>query len=230
MIDLNSDLGEGAGMEADIVPLISSANVCCGVHAGNTAIIRQTLELCAKHGVVVGAHPGYPDREHFGRRELSYSSQEVEELLTTQLQTISDLAKNFDRQVKYVKPHGGLYHQCNRDASLADALIVVASTFQLAVMGLPRSCLAQRCVGKVRFIAEGFADRCYRDDGSLVPRTEANAMIDDPMEAVEQVLHLINTQGIETVCVHGDNPHAIEFVKQIRTELQQRNISIRPFV
>lgn len=230
MIDLNSDLGEGAGSDAALLPMLTSANVCCGAHAGDANTIRATLTLCAQHGVSVGAHPGFADRAHFGRREIPVSADDVRYLVHTQVRHLIELAHAINVTVRYLKPHGALYHQCHREPSLAEALLDVLGECQLAVVGLPCSLLAERAAGRVRFIAEGFADRRYRNDGTLVPRTEPNAMITDPAEAVEQVGYLMRTQGIETVCVHGDSAHALEFVQQIRDELTRRHITIRAVV
>jgi UPF0271 protein len=229
LIDLNADLGEGAGTDADLVPLVTSANVCCGAHAGSEADIAATLRLCARHGVAVGAHPGYPDREHFGRRELPFPARDVLEMLRDQIAALKALADAAGVTVRYVKPHGGLYHQAGRDDVYADAVVSACALANLPVIGLPGSRLEIRAKDRVPFFAEGFADRRYRPDGSLVPRDKPDAFVKDPAEAVEQVQRLIADHGVRTICVHGDNPAALAFVRAVRAELVRTGAELRSF-
>jgi UPF0271 protein len=229
VIDLNSDLGEGAGTDADLLPLLTSANVSCGAHAGDPADIAATLELARRHGVVVGAHPGHPDREHFGRRELPTPPRDVLEQVASQVAALRRLADRAGVEVRYLKPHGGLYHQACRDDAYADAVVTAAALAGLALIGLPDSRLAHRAAGRVSFVAEGFADRRYRPDGSLVPRDQPGAFIEGPAEAVEQVRRLIADRGVRTVCVHGDNPAALTFVREVRAALVAAGFQLRPF-
>ncbi len=228
-IDLNCDLGEGAGFDAEIIPLITSANVSCGAHAGTPADILRTLELCKQHGVTVGAHPGHADREHFGRRELPVTAQEVAALLRGQIGDLRQWAAAAGVAVRYVKPHGGLYHQANRDAPAAGAMLAVGGELSLPVVGLPGSRLQALAGHDGGVITEGFADRRYQADGSLVPRDQPNAMIDDPKEAVAQVLWLLDRGQVRTVCVHGDTPRAVAFVRAVREELLRRGVELKPF-
>jgi UPF0271 protein len=228
LIDLNSDLGEGAGTDADLLPLLTSANVSCGAHAGGPAAIAATLELARRHGVVVGAHPGHPDRDHFGRRELPTPPRDVLEQMHSQVRALHQLAGRAGVELKYLKPHGGLYHQACRDDAYADAVVTAAALAGLAVIGLPDSRLAHRADGRVPFVAEGFADRRYRPDGLLVPRSEPEAFVTDADEAVAQADKLAR-QGVRTICVHGDNPRALDFVRALRTGLSQRGYVIRAF-
>src|SRR5438067_5765131 len=186
-IDLNADLGEGAGFDAELMPLVTSANVCCGLHAGGPGEIARTLVLAHKHGVAVGAHPGYADRENFGRRELELGNQELVALCVYQLGALSAVAAGLGLEVRYVKPHGALYNQACRSRGLADLFVIAAAQFRLPVVGLPGSRLEAACRGRVPFVPEGFADRRYRPDGSLVPRPEPGAFVDSPDEAVKQV-------------------------------------------
>ncbi len=217
-IDLNCDLGEGSPFDAELMPLITSANVSCGAHAGDAASIRAALDLAARHGVQVGAHPGFADREHFGRRELPVTPQEARAMCAAQLPAVPG--------ARYVKAHGALYNMACRDAALARALTGLG----LPLMGLPASALEAECgAAGVRFIAEGFADRRYRDDGSLVPRDQPGAFVESPAEAVEQAKRLIETRGVETLCVHGDNTEALAFVRALREALERAGFSIRPF-
>ncbi|HKB03942.1 MAG TPA: 5-oxoprolinase subunit PxpA, partial [Gemmataceae bacterium] len=197
-IDLNCDLGEGAGTDTELLPLITSANVCCGAHAGTEADIRATLERAARLDVAVGAHPGHIDREHFGRRELPIPPRDVLEQTHAQISALRKLAEPFGVSLRYVKPHGGLYHQACREDPYADAVISAAALAGLPVVGLPGSRLEIRATDRVPFFAEGFADRHYRADGSLVPRDQPGAFVDDPGEAVEQVRRLIADHGVRT--------------------------------
>lgn len=228
-MDLNCDLGEGTGNDADLMPLITSANVACGYHAGNPVEMWKSFVLARQQRVVVGAHPSHPDIEHFGRRELPLEPAQVYIDAVYQIGGLAAVARVEQLDIKYVKPHGGLYHQANREDPYADAIIEAASLFGLMVMGLPRSRLEERCRGRCPFVAEGFADRRYRPDGSLVPRDQPGAFIDDPEEAVAQVERLIKQDGIRTVCVHGDNAKAVLFVQSLRSALLQKGFQIRSF-
>lgn len=229
VIDLNCDLGEGAGTDADLLPLITSANVSCGVHAGHPAEIAHTLELAGRLGVVVGAHPGHRDREHFGRREYLIPSRDVLEETHRQIVWLRALAAQCGVAVRYVKPHGALYNQACRDDAFADAVVSACALSDLPVVGLPGSRLAERACGRVPFVPEGFADRGYRPDGSLIPRDEPGAFIQDTAAAAEQVRWLIGDRGVRTVCVHGDNPEAVAFVRAVRAELLGSGADLRPF-
>ncbi|HJZ59478.1 MAG TPA: 5-oxoprolinase subunit PxpA [Gemmataceae bacterium] len=230
-IDLNADLGEGAGFDAELMPLISSANVCCGLHAGDPGVIWTTLELAKKHGVAVGAHPGYADREHFGRRELAVTGDDVFRSCQYQLGALYALTRILHVELRYVKPHGAMYNQACRDRALACGIIEAAEGFNdLPVVGLPGSEMEKEARDQsYPFIPEGFADRRYRPDGSLVPRTEPDAFVHDPDEAVKQVEWLIREKGVRTICVHGDNPQAVAFTKAVREALLARGFTLKPF-
>lgn len=228
-VDLNCDLGEGAGCDAELMPLVSSANICCGVHAGNAVLSLQTLKFAQKHGITVGAHPGHDDRKHFGRREIPVSTAELEQLCRRQVETLVSLAKQVGVAVKYLKPHGGLYHQACRDRSYAYPIIDVASEFGLAVVGLPKSALRDAAQNRCHFVAEGYADRGYRTDGSLVPRDEPGAFVPNADAAVVQALWLIQQKNVRTLCVHGDNPEALAFVHTLRAGLLAAGISLKAF-
>lgn len=228
-IDLNADLGEGAGFDAELMPLITSANVCCGLHAGGPWEVMQTLLLAMKHGTTVGAHPGYADRENLGRRELELQEQEILVLCTYQLGGLATMAEELGLAVKYLKPHGALYNQACRDRAIAEQVVTAATAWNLPVVGLPGSQLEAACRDRLPFIPEGFADRRYRPDGSLVPRTEPDAFVDDPDEAVKQVEWLIREKGVRTICVHGDNPEAVAFTRAVREALLARGVTLKPF-
>jgi UPF0271 protein len=229
LIDLNADLGEGAGADADLMPLVTSANVCGGLHAGGPDALRAAVELAAEHGVAVGVHPGYDDRQNFGRRELALTGPQLGSLVAYQVGAVQAVARLVGVGVKYLKPHGALYNQACRDESVARPVMGVAVLHGLAVVGLPGSVLEDVCRGKVPFVAEGFADRRYRPDGSLVPRTEADAFVHDPAEAVAQVERLIRDRGVRTVCVHGDNPEAVAFARAVREALLARGFTLKAF-
>jgi UPF0271 protein len=228
-IDLNADLGEGAGFDAALMTLVTSANVCCGLHAGGPPEIAATLDLARRHGVSIGAHPGYDDREHFGRRELQLQPDAITELVRRQFQSLESLAQERGLTVKYVKPHGALYNQACRDDDYGLGVVEAARWVRRPLVGLPGSRLDIVAAGYVPFIPEGFADRRYRPDGSLVPRTEPDAFVHDPDEAVTQVEWLIREKGVRTICVHGDNPQAVAFTKAVREALLARGFTFKPF-
>jgi UPF0271 protein len=228
-IDLNCDLGEGCPYDAELMPLITSANIACGFHAGDPAMAYAALAAAKQFGVQVGAHPGFPDREHFGRRELPRTAQQVFEDCVYQIGALAGLAKAVGVPLGYVKPHGALYNMACRDDALARPVVAAAEVFGLPVMALPGSRLQALCAGRLPFVAEGFADRRYQPDGSLVPRSRPNAFVEDPAEAVRQVEWLLREKGVRTVCIHGDNPQALAFVRELRQALLQQGIAIRRF-
>ncbi len=229
-IDLNADLGEGAGFDAELMPFITSANVCCGAHAGGPNEIASTLALAKQFGVTIGAHPGYADRENFGRRELNLTSREIAHECLYQVGALIGLARACGVGVKYIKPHGALYNQACRDEDIAVGVIDAAKVFELPVIGLPQSWLGAEATDRVPFFAEGFADRRYRPDGSLVPRSEPDAFIHEPAEAVKQIEWLVREKGVRTICVHGDNPDAVAFTKAVRASLLERGFTLKAFV
>jgi UPF0271 protein len=228
-IDLNCDLGEGCSFDADLMPLITSANVACGGHAGDLATAHQTIALAKQHGVQVGAHPGFLDREHFGRRELDLPEERIYLETIFQVRALVDMAELAGAPVRYVKPHGALYNMACRDDKIARPVVRAAQELKLALMGLPGSCLEALCAGKCPFIAEGFADRRYQPEGSLVPRSRPDAFVEEPAEAVRQAEWLIRERGIRTLCVHGDNPQALAFVRALRQALTERGFTLAPF-
>lgn len=229
-IDLNCDLGEGCAGDAELMPLITSANIACGFHAGDPATAAATLTAAFQHGVRAGAHPGFPDREQFGRRELARTEQQIYEDCVYQVGALAGLARALGGELSHLKPHGALYNMACRDDAYARPIVAAAALFQLPLLGLPGSRLQTLSAFRCPFIAEGFADRRYLPDGSLVPRSRPDAFVEDPAEAVQQVIQLITQQGVRTICVHGDNPQALAFVRQLRTALEQANIAIRAFV
>ncbi len=246
-MDLNADVGEwssgeGATVDAAVMPHITSANIACGVHAGDAATMRATVELARLHGVAVGAHPALRDPEGFGRRELPVTASEVERLVVQQIETLLAIADSEGVKVRHVKPHGALYAMAARDGVLADAIVnaVVLLDRSLLVFGPPGSQLMRACERfGVQGVAEGFADRAYSRDGSLVPRTESGAVIDEPARVVERAVRLaaertvIAADGsvlrldVETICVHGDTPGAAALAMQIRRALEDAGVEVR---
>lgn len=235
-IDLNCDLGEGAGHDAELMPLVTSANIACGAHAGDTDTMRATVVLAQKHGVAIGAHPGFADREHFGRRELPLSAAEVHDLVVVQIRALQAFGP-----VRHVKPHGALYNLAARDAATADAIAraVVGVGPTLGLFAPANSELAQAGrAGGLRVAHEVFADRTYQRDGTLTPRSRPDALIHDPELAVAQVLRMLRegtvraTDGTDipivadTLCVHGDGPDAVAFAQRLRAGLQKAGVEI----
>lgn len=228
-IDLNCDLGEGCASDAELMPLITSANIACGFHAGDPATAYAALAAAARHDVQAGAHPGFPDREHQGRRELVRTEQQIFEDCLYQVGALTGLARAIGRPLRHLKPHGALYNLACRDSAFARPVVEVAALFQLHLLGLPASRLQALSRGRCPFVAEGFADRRYLPDGSLVPRSQPDAFLSDPAEAVRQVEWLIREKGVQTICVHGDNPQALVFVRALRAILNGQQIAIRAF-
>lgn len=228
-LDLNCDLGEGCPYDAELMPLITSANVACGFHAGDAATALTALRLAARHGVQAGAHPGFADREHFGRRELPRSEMQIFADCVYQIGALAGLARAVGISLRYVKPHGALYNLACRDDAYARPIVEAACLFGLDLMALPESRLEARSAGRCPFVREGFADRRYLPDGSLVPRSRPDAFVTDPAEAVRQAEWLLRERGVRTLCVHGDNPHAAAFVRALRAALCSQGIVIRRF-
>jgi 5-oxoprolinase (ATP-hydrolysing) subunit A len=229
-IDLNADLGEGAGTDAAIVPLITSANICCGAHAGDDETIRNTLSLAKSLGVSVGAHPGYPDRVNFGRENIVEPTDELVQELTRQVNHFQQIAKELDVPVRYIKPHGALYNQAASDERFARIVCELANAARLPIVGLPESKVeSASLMAGTPFYSEGFADRRYNPDGTLVPRSEANAVLTDVREVVEQVQWLVNAVRVRTICVHGDTPGAVAFIAAVRDEMLKTGFTLKAF-
>jgi UPF0271 protein len=218
-IDLNCDLGEGGTFDAELMRLVTSANIACGFHAGDAATAFAALREAARSGVQAGAHPGFPDRENFGRRELARSEQQIFEDCVYQIGALAGLARAAGLPLRHVKPHGALYNLACRDETFARPIVEAAVLFGLVLLGLPGSRLQMLSAGRCPFVAEGFADRRYLPDGSLVPRSRPDAFVEDPPQAVQQVEWLLREKGVRTICVHGDNPHAVAFVRALRAAL-----------
>jgi UPF0271 protein len=226
-IDLNCDLGEGCPFDAELMPLITSANVACGFHAGDAATAFRALSLAARHDVAAGAHPSFPDRDSFGRNEIERTEQQVFEDCVYQIGALAGLARAAGIGLSHVKSHGALYNMACREERYARPIVAAAVLYSLPVVALPDSRLQTACAGKVEFIAEGFADRRYLPDGSLVPRSRPDAFVEEPAEAVAQAIWLVRNMRIRTLCVHGDNPQALAFVRALRQALEAQGIAIR---
>lgn len=230
-IDLNCDLGEGIGNDEAIMPHITSANIACGFHAGDDQIMRETIRLAKRFGVNAGAHPSWNDREHFGRVEMFVSLEEAEKLVFEQIQILAAIAKEEGVTLTHVKPHGAMYNQAAKDIELANAIAraVKTSSVDLILVGLAgsRSIEAGRAMG-LRVAAEGFPDRGYNADGSLMSRTSPGALIESPEDVARHALELVKTGRMDTLCLHGDHPRAAENARLLREVLTQNGVEIAP--
>ncbi|HXD20346.1 MAG TPA: 5-oxoprolinase subunit PxpA [Vicinamibacterales bacterium] len=229
-IDLNADVGEECGQDAALLPSITSANVACGRHAGSPTVMRDTVLLAFEYGVAVGAHPGYADRENFGRRDLQLTSQQITDLVVEQVDALATIAGKAGVQLQHVKPHGALYNIAIRDRGVADAIAraVVSVDPSLILLGLPGSQLvAAGAAAGLRTAREAFADRAYRPDGTLVPRTEPGAVIHDPDQVLARVVALAQRFDVDTICVHGDTPGAADLARRIRETLEAAEIELK---
>ncbi len=246
-IDLNGDVGESFGAyeighDAALIPILTSANIACGFHAGDPGVMRATVALAREHGTAVGAHPGFPDLVGFGRREMNATPREVEDLVAYQIGALAAIAAAQGVRLAHVKPHGALYNMAARDLDLADAIAraIAAVDPSLALFGLPGSHsleAAQR--HKVRAVSEAFADRAYRRDGSLVPRNEPGAVIDNEQIVVTRAVAIARERmviaadgtrvplDVQTICVHGDTPGAAVLASRIRKALNDAGIQVR---
>ncbi len=246
-VDLNCDLGEsfGAyeiGKDKDIIPLISSANVACGFHAGDPSVMNNTVALCKANEVSVGAHPGFPDLQGFGRRNMNMSPADVKAMMTYQIGALDAFCRSAGVSLRHVKPHGALYNMAAKDKALAKAICESIYEYDknLILMGLSGSCMLTEAEAMgLPYAAEVFADRAYEDDGSLVARTKPGAMITDENEAVERLVGMIKDKRVKSVngnwielcphsvCVHGDSDKALLFVKKIKEVFEKENIVVK---
>ena len=246
-IDLNGDVGESFGAyeighDAALIPVLTSANVACGFHAGDPGVMRVTVALAREHGTAVGAHPGFPDLVGFGRREMKATAREVEDLVAYQIGALAGIAAAQNVRLTHVKPHGALYNMAATDDALADAIARATASVDRSLMlfGLPgsKSLEAARRHG-LRAVSEAFADRAYRADGTLVPRSEAGAVIDDADAVVARAVMMARERvvvaadgsrvplDVETICVHGDTPGAAVLASRIRKALTDAGIQVK---
>jgi UPF0271 protein len=241
-IDLNADLGEGCGSDAELLELVSSVNIACAWHAGSADDMLTVVRAALRRGIAIGAHPSYADREHFGRRELQLPPDAVRAALLYQVGALAAIVRAEGGELAHVKPHGALYNQAARDPGLAQVIAAAVRDFdpRLKVMGLAGSVFVQavRAQG-LTALEEGFADRRYTADGALAPRGTPGAVLDDVDEVLRQVLSMVQAGSvialegsarrihIDTLCLHGDGPHALDFARAIRKRLREEGIEVR---
>ncbi|HEX5477848.1 MAG TPA: 5-oxoprolinase subunit PxpA [Burkholderiales bacterium] len=245
-IDLNCDMGEsyGAwkmGADAELMPLISSANIACGFHAGDPATMRKTVRLAVDHGVAIGAHPSLPDIQGFGRRAMKISPQEMYDLVLYQAGAIEAFARAAGARLHHVKCHGALYNMAAKDAVLSEAMANAVRDLGAGVMLYALSNSLMMKIGKekgISVLGEVFADRGYSDDGTLAPRDQPGGMVEDAGEAVKRALTMIGEGYVtslsgqrvpvaaDTLCLHGDQPGAVVFAKALRKAFSEKGISL----
>ena len=222
-MNLNSDIGEGASEDEAILANVDSANIACGVHAGSASITIATAFRCQTLGVQIGAHPGYDDRSGFGRVERSLSPEDIEALIAFQVASLAAVVP-----IAYVKPHGALYHRCQRDPNVADALARVAQKHGIGIMGQPGfEIVAAAERAGIPGYREGFADRLMLPDGSLAPRSQAGAVL-NPVVAAQQAVNLARSGRFDTICVHGDTKGAGQVASAVRQALREAGITTAP--
>jgi UPF0271 protein len=243
-IDINCDMGEGMDNDAALMPYISSANIACGYHAGNTAVMQQTVDLACRHNVAIGAHVSFLDKENFGRTEMDLPSETIYELVQHQLLLLQQTVKAASAFMRHVKPHGALYNMSARDEQLATVIAKAVHDFDpsLVLFGLSgsNSITAANKIG-LKTASEVFADRSYEENGSLRSRSLPGALLEDDAAVTRQVLQMINNKTVttitgkqiplsaQTICIHGDGKHAVAFAKTIYENLKIHSIEINSF-
>ncbi|MFI7662456.1 LamB/YcsF family protein [Micromonospora parva] len=248
-MDLNADLGEGFGIwrlgdDDALLDLVTSANVACGFHGGDPSTMRRVCEGAARRGVAVGAQVGYRDLAGFGRRHIAYDFAELRDEVTYQLGALDAFCRLFRTRVRYLKPHGALYHAASIDESQAAAVVAAVTGYnpELPVLCLPGSTLAQLAVGAgLPVVAEAFADRAYLPNGALVPRGTPGAVITDPEQVAERAVRMATHRSVvavdgtvipcsvDSICVHGDTPGAVSAAELVRAALIDADITLTPF-
>ena len=235
-LDINSDMGEGTGNDDLLLPFISSANIACGFHAGDAVTMWQTVESAIKHNVAIGAHISFHDRNNFGRSEMQWNGEEIYELVSQQLIILQEITSSLDTKMQHVKPHGALYNMSARDATLAKIIAKAVKDFDshLILFGLSgsHSISEAKAVG-LQTASEVFADRSYQDDGSLTPRSQPHALIEETYNVIAQVIQLITNGTVtsitgktvpiiaETICIHGDGKNAVKFAMAIHKRITE---------
>lgn len=241
-VDINCDLGEGLSNDAELMPFITSANIACGFHAGDETTIRRTIDYCKKYKVAIGAHPGFDDKQNFGRKEIILEQQAYYQLVFQQLILFKKICNEKGVALHHVKPHGALYNMGAKDKLLARTIAKAVKDFDASLIfyGLSGSEMiaAAKDIG-LQTCSEVFADRTYQSDGTLTPRTEADALIQSTEEPVKQVLKMVREQKVqslrgetvsisaETICIHGDGEHAVSFAKEIYHRLIKEGIQLK---
>ncbi|HXH06925.1 MAG TPA: 5-oxoprolinase subunit PxpA [Vicinamibacterales bacterium] len=249
VIDLNADVGESfgrytLGADDELLAIVTSANVACGAHAGDPQVMRRTVRLAVRHGVAVGAHPGFFDLQGFGRREMALSPEEVEDAVLYQLGALAGVAAAEGARLTHVKPHGALYNMAARDRALADAIARAVAAFDrsLVLVGLAGSALltAGRAAG-LSVAAEAFADRAYEPDGSLASRRRPGSVLQNVDEVAARAVRLVREHRVQatdgstivveadTICIHGDTPGAVALARAVRRALEANGIDVRAF-
>ncbi|WP_053218513.1 5-oxoprolinase subunit PxpA [Virgibacillus senegalensis] len=245
-VDINCDMGESFGIytignDQKVIHSITSANIACGFHAGDPATMAETVRLCIDHHVKIGAHPGLPDLNGFGRRNMQVTPDEAYQLILYQTGALSAFVQAYGTRLSHVKPHGALYNEAARNQSIADAIAKAVADFDpdLTLFALSGSKLAQAGEQAGLTVAhEVFADRTYRDDGTLTPRREPNALITEEKQAIDQVIQMVKFQSVtsntgktipihaDTVCIHGDNVQAPDFAHRLNERFQKEGIPL----
>lgn len=240
-IDLNCDMGEGMSNDEAIMPYISSANIACGYHAGDESTIRKTIELCLLHKVAIGAHPGFDDKENFGRKPVYLSHEALYQLVWRQLEIMQTICTEMNARLHHVKLHGALYNQAAKDRVISTIAAQAVKDFDstLVYYGLSGSVmLVEAQALELQTAHEAFADRTYQPDGTLTPRTQGNALLRTTHDVVSQVLQITTQRTVttvsgvaipmmaDTICIHGDGDHALDFSKHLHRELIKRNFKI----
>ncbi len=238
-IDLNSDLGEGAAFDAQIIPLITSANIACGFHAGDCALMNETIKLCKENNVYFGAHPGYPDKENFGRTNMDATPLQVYEFTLCQLGSLYAFAKANGTEMSHIKPHGAMYNMAAKSPELSDAIAKAIKDFDdgLILLALSGSEMIKSAKKYgLKYACEVFADRAYEADGTLRARKLEGSMITDENEAISRVIRMIKEGKVRaytgedvdieahSVCVHGDSENALNFVKALNKAFNENGI------
>jgi len=240
-IDINCDVGEGVGNEADIMPLISSCNIACGGHAGNQQTMRSTIAIAKLHKVKIGAHPSYPDKLNFGRKPMDLSSDALINSLKDQLENFTRILQEENGVLHHIKPHGALYNEIARNEGLAHVFLDAIDGFGSVPLYVPFASQIQRVAKErgISIILEAFADRNYADDLSLVSRTNEDALIKEPKEVLDHILRIVQEGRVltiekrskklsaDTFCIHGDTPSALEILMYLHRELPNHNIQVK---
>lgn len=235
-MDINCDMGEGMGNEEELIPFINSANIACGYHAGNIAIMQQTIQLCLQHGVHIGAHPSFNDKENFGRTAMQLPAAKIYSLVTEQLKLMDAIVLDHGASLHHIKPHGALYNMAAVDIELAKVIAQAVKDFDgsLIYYGLSGSVMITEAnkLGLQTF-NEVFADRTYQDDGTLTQRSKPNALLTNIADVQQQVLKFVKENKVttvtgkdifiqaDTICVHGDGIHAVDFAKAVYKQLHE---------
>ncbi|HYN80387.1 MAG TPA: 5-oxoprolinase subunit PxpA [Gemmatimonadaceae bacterium] len=248
-IDLNADIGEytgtsGASLDASILELVSSASIACGGHAGDLEVMQRTVDYAASRGVAIGAHPSYPDRENFGRREMEISEEELGDQIVSQIEALADCCARAGVNLRYVKPHGALYNVAARDAEVARVIAEAVRSVDpaLVLLGLAESTMIYEAEQAGLSVAcEAFADRAYLSNGTLLSRDRAGAVLHDAATVANRAVVIARDHYVQTVdgarlevkadslCIHGDNPEALSLVTATRQALEGEGFAIRPF-